>query len=108
MNVAEKTAWLLNMSRQMRTELQVKARFGKLLDSPWGSGQFASCHSLQCFSVQIKHKIYKHMSSAQQQRERRHWKVLIESFHLSGHTFSLDGSGFQLKFSWLSQIRLWQ
>ena len=48
------------------------------------------------------------MSSAQQQRERRHWKVLIESFHLSGHTFSLDGSGFQLKFSWLSQIRLWQ
>ena len=27
------------------------------------------------------------MNSVQQQREHRHQKVLIENFHLSGHTF---------------------
>ena len=27
------------------------------------------------------------MNSVQQQREHHHQKVLIESFHLSGHTF---------------------
>ena len=27
------------------------------------------------------------MMSVQQQRKHHHWKVLIESFHLSGHTF---------------------
>ena len=27
------------------------------------------------------------MNSVQQQREHHHWKVLVESFHLSGHTF---------------------
>ena len=27
------------------------------------------------------------MKAVQQQRERHHWKVLIKSFHLSGHTF---------------------
>ena len=32
-------------------------------------------------------KICKNMNSVQQQREHHHWKVLIESFHLSGHTF---------------------
>ena len=42
---------------------------------------------LPCFSVQIKHKISKNMNSVQQQCEHHHYKVLIESFHLSGHTF---------------------
>ena len=27
------------------------------------------------------------MNSVQQQGERQHWKVLIESFHLNGDTF---------------------
>ena len=27
------------------------------------------------------------MNSVQQQCEHHHWKVLIKSFHLSGHTF---------------------
>ena len=37
------------------------------------------------------------MNSVQQQCEHHHQKVLIESFHLSGHTFwfSLDSSGFR-------------
>ena len=39
------------------------------------------------FSFQIKHKICKNMNSARQQCEHHHWKVLIESFHVSGHTF---------------------
>ena len=32
------------------------------------------------------------MNSVQQQGERQHWKVLIESFHLNGHTFRFDSS----------------
>ena len=50
--------------------------------------------SLSCFSVQIKHKICKDMNSVQQLSEHRHQKVLIESFHLSGHTF---------RFRWMVQ-----
>ena len=38
--------------------------------------------SLPCFSVQIKYKIGKNMSSVQQQLEHHHQKVLIESFPL--------------------------
>ena len=43
--------------------------------------------SLPCLSAQMKHKNCKIMNSVQQQREHYHQKVLIESFHLSGHTF---------------------
>ena len=43
--------------------------------------------SLPCFSVQVKHISCKNMNSVRQQREHHHWKVLVESFHLSGHTF---------------------
>ena len=43
--------------------------------------------SLLCVSVQMKQNTYKNMNSIQQQREYHHQKVLIESFHLSGHTF---------------------
>ena len=39
------------------------------------------------WSVQIKHKIGKSIDSVQEQCEHNHPKVLIESFHLSGHTF---------------------
>ena len=38
------------------------------------------------------------MNSVQQQREHHHWKVLIESVHLSGHIFR-DSLGL---------IRFWQ
>ena len=44
--------------------------------------------SFPCFSVWIKHKIRKNMNSVQQQCEHH------KSFHLSGHTFRLDKSGF--------------
>ena len=50
--------------------------------------------SLPCFSVQIKHNICKNMNIVQQQCEYHHQKVLIQSFHLSGHTF---------KFRWTFQ-----
>ena len=43
--------------------------------------------SLPCSSVQIKHKTCKNMNSIQHRCEHHHQKVLIESFHLSGHTF---------------------
>ena len=43
------------------------------------------------------------MNSVQQQREHHHQKVLIESFHSSGHTVvAHDSSGFRHQF----QIRL--
>ena len=48
------------------------------------------CH----VSVQIKHKNCPNMKSAQQQCKHQHQKVLIESFHLSGHTF---------RFRWMVQ-----
>ena len=39
-------------------------------------------------------KIGKNMNCVQQQHERHHWTVLIDSFHLSGHTF---------RFRWIVQ-----
>ena len=50
--------------------------------------------TLPCFSFQIKLKSCKNMNSAQQQHEHHHWKVLIKSFHLSGHSF---------RFRWMFQ-----
>ena len=41
--------------------------------------------SVPCFSDQTKHKIYKNTNCVQQQCELE--SILIESFHLSGHTF---------------------
>ena len=41
-----------------------------------------------CFYAQIKHKIGKNMNSFPQHCEHHYKKVFIESFHLSGHTFS--------------------
>ena len=43
--------------------------------------------SLLCFSVQIKQTLQKNINSVLQQRGHHHQKVLIESFHLNGHTF---------------------
>ena len=43
--------------------------------------------SLPCFSVQIKHKNCKNTNFVQEQHGYHHWKVHIESFRLSGHTF---------------------
>ena len=43
-------------------------------------------------SVQMKYKISKNTNFVQQQREHHHWNVLIESFHLSGHTVRFRGS----------------
>ena len=44
------------------------------------------------FFCPIKHKICKNMNFVQQQCEHHvhHLKILIESFHLSGHTFRFD------------------
>ena len=65
---------------------------------------------LPCFSVQIKHKICKNMNSVQQQHEHHHQKVLIESFHLSGHTFRFhwmvqDLEVFRMPFHFALRIR---
>ena len=49
-----------------------------------------SIPSLPCLSVQIKRDICQNMNCVQQQREHHHWKVLIKSFHSSGHTFRFD------------------
>ena len=49
--------------------------------------QFINPFTAMYFSVQIKHEIGKNINSVQQQCEHHHQKVLIESFHLSGHTF---------------------
>ena len=54
--------------------------------------------SLPCFFVQNKN--CKNMNSVQQQREHHHWKVLIESFNLSGYTFRFRWT--VQKFSWFS------
>ena len=53
--------------------------------------------SLPWFSVQVKNKICKNLNSVQQLHEHHHYKVLIESFHLSvSHLkISLDTSGFR-------------
>ena len=49
------------------------------------------------------------MNSVQQQWGHHHWKVLIEIFHLSGHTFRFPWTVQDLQnVLVISQIRLWQ
>ena len=53
--------------------------------------------SLPCFSIQIKNKFCKTLTPVQHQCGQRHYKVPIESFHLSGHTFRFHWSDQDLK-----------
>ena len=59
----------------------------------WESVPFLTLDLFHCnvslfkFHIKIANKNCKNMNSVQQQWEHHHYKVLIQSFHSSGHTF---------------------